>query len=63
MQTLQTLYCCVFRTNGKWVEMTSVHWYKATSETYNTPVTLLDEDPIRREMANLKEIVRVSEQV
>jgi hypothetical protein len=43
--------------------MTSVHWYKATSETYNTPVTLLDEDPIRREMVNLKEIVRVSEEV
>ncbi|WIA23785.1 hypothetical protein OEZ85_013468 [Tetradesmus obliquus] len=51
------------KTNGKWVEMTSVHWYKATSETFNTPVTLLDEVPIRKEMTNLKEIVRVSEQV
>jgi diaminopimelate decarboxylase len=43
--------------------MSSVHWYKATSETFNTPVTLLDEDPIRKEMTNLREIVRVSEQV
>jgi hypothetical protein len=43
--------------------MSSVHWYKATSQVVNTPVTLLDEDPIRREMTNLREIVRVSEQV
>eukprot|EP00878_Enallax_costatus_P015471 GHUV01016205.1.p1 GENE.GHUV01016205.1~~GHUV01016205.1.p1 ORF type:complete len:352 (+),score=61.74 GHUV01016205.1:183-1238(+) len=48
------------RTNGKYVLFTSVHWYKATSETYNTAVTLLDEDPIRQEMTNLKKIVEVS---
>jgi hypothetical protein len=42
------------------VELTSVHWYKATAETFNTAATLLDEEPIRREMANLKELVRVS---
>lgn len=46
--------------NARWVAFTSVHWYKATSETYNTPATLLEEDPIRKEMANLEEIVRVS---
>jgi hypothetical protein len=40
--------------------MTSVHWYKATAEVYNTAATLLDEEPIRREMENLKELVRVS---
>lgn len=40
--------------------MTSVHWYKATSEAFNTPVTLLEEDQIRKEMTNLAEIVRVS---
>jgi len=40
--------------------MTSVHWYKATSETFNTAASLLDEAPIRKEMINLAEIVRVS---
>jgi hypothetical protein len=40
--------------------MTSVHWYKATAETPNTAATLLDEGPIRSEMANLKELVKVS---
>ncbi|KIY91271.1 hypothetical protein MNEG_16693 [Monoraphidium neglectum] len=44
---------------GKWVDMTTVHWYKATKETYNTATTLLDESPIRKEMANLKELVKV----
>eukprot|EP00775_Hariotina_reticulata_P005367 gene5367-5602_t len=48
------------KTSGRWLNMTSVHWYKATSETINTPVTLLDEAPIRKEMINLAEIVRVS---
>lgn len=56
--------CCswAFRSGGtsRWVELTSVHWYKATAETYNTAATLLDEEPIRREMANLRELVRVS---
>lgn len=50
--------CC--RTNGKYVLFTSVHWYKATSETFNTAVTLLDEDPIRQEMTNFKKIVEIS---
>jgi diaminopimelate decarboxylase len=48
------------RTNAKWVEMTSVHWYKATAEKDNTPATLLDEDQIRSEMENFKKIVEVS---
>jgi diaminopimelate decarboxylase len=51
---------CVLRTNAKWVEMMSVHWYKATAEKDNTPVTLLDEDQIRSEMENFKKIVEVS---
>jgi len=46
--------------NRKYVGMTTVHWYKATMETFNTPYSLLDEDPIRKEMANLAAIVRVS---
>jgi hypothetical protein len=44
----------------RFVETTSVHWYKATSETFNTAATLLDEEPIRKEMANLRELVKVS---
>lgn len=48
------------RTNAKWVEMTSVHWYKATAEKDNTPATLLEEDQIRSEMENFKKIVEVS---
>ena len=40
--------------------MSTVHWYKATSETYNTAASLLEEEPIRREAANLKELVKVS---
>lgn len=50
----------VCRTNARWVEMTSVHWYKATSEKDNTPTTLLEEGQIRSEMENLKKIVEVS---
>jgi hypothetical protein len=38
--------------------MTTVHWYKATREVYNTATTLLDEAPIRKEMANLRELVK-----
>jgi hypothetical protein len=48
------------RTNGRWVEMTSVHWYKATAEMNVTAAQLLEEEPIRKEMENLKVIVGVS---
>lgn len=40
--------------------MTSIHWYKATKETYNTAASLLDEDAIRVEMVNLAQLVKVS---
>lgn len=43
----------------KWLNLTTVHWYKATRETYNTASTLLDEEPIKKEMANLRELVKV----
>ena len=48
------------RTNAKWVEMTSVHWYKATAEKETTAVSLLEEDQIRAEMDNFRKIVEVS---
>jgi hypothetical protein len=56
------LLCDVYnhRMNARWVSMTTVHWYKATSETFNTPQSLLDEDPIRLEMDNLAQLVKVS---
>lgn len=41
--------------------MTTLHWYKATKETYNTPTTLLEEAPIRREMDNLRALVQTSQ--
>ncbi|KAF6263669.1 hypothetical protein COO60DRAFT_1698710 [Scenedesmus sp. NREL 46B-D3] len=58
----------VFPTTLKWfldvsnrfVRMTTVHWYKATRETYNTPVTLLEEAPMRKEMDNLRALVQTS---
>lgn len=38
----------------------TVHWYKATKELPNTPVSLLDDAPIRQEMDNLKQLVQVA---
>lgn len=43
------------------MNLTTVHWYKATKETYNTPSTLLEEAPIRQEMDNLRAIVQTSQ--
>lgn len=59
----------VFPTTIKWfldqtasfVNLTTVHWYKATKETYNTPTTLLEEPPIRKEMDNLRALVQTSQ--
>ncbi|KAI8467768.1 MAG: hypothetical protein J3K34DRAFT_480182 [Monoraphidium minutum] len=47
--------------NGKYVGLVTVHWYKATMETPNTAVTLLDDAPMRKEMANLKTLVGVAQ--
>lgn len=46
----------VFPSTIKWflesshgsINMTTIHWYKATKEVHNTPATLLDEAPIRK---------------
>jgi len=56
-----TGFCHAFCSmNSKFLEMVTVHWYKATKESYNTPVTLLDEAPIRKEMDNLRALVQTS---
>eukprot|EP00878_Enallax_costatus_P030280 GHUV01032955.1.p1 GENE.GHUV01032955.1~~GHUV01032955.1.p1 ORF type:complete len:160 (+),score=39.49 GHUV01032955.1:1539-2018(+) len=46
--------------NYQWMNLATVHWYKATKETPNTVQTLLDEGPIRSEMANLRKLVEIS---
>jgi len=46
--------------HGRWVDLATVHWYKATSEQGGTAESLLDEGPVREEMANLRELVRVA---
>jgi hypothetical protein len=40
--------------------MSTIHWYKNTRATFNTPATLLDEAPIREAMANLKQVIQAS---
>ncbi|WIA08610.1 hypothetical protein OEZ85_008039 [Tetradesmus obliquus] len=47
--------------NHKFTRMTTLHWYKATKEAYNTPATLLEEAPIRKEMDNLRALVQTSQ--
>lgn len=39
-----------------------MHWYKAAREQGDTVHTLLEESPLRSEMANLKALVDVSKQ-
>lgn len=48
------------RGSAKYLELVTVHWYKAQKEAYNTPVTLLEEAPIRKEMDNLRALVGVA---
>lgn len=45
---------------ASYVSLVTVHWYKATKETPNTPASLLDEGPIRVEMDNLRQLVQVA---
>lgn len=51
---------CVCRPNWRWLGLTTVHWYKAAREQGDTVETLLEEAPLRSEMANLKALVDVS---
>lgn len=48
------------RVNYPYLNMVTVHWYKARKEAYNTVQTLLDEGQVRTEMANLKSLVAIS---
>lgn len=50
--------CC--SNAARYVSLVTVHWYKATKEVPNTPESLLEEAPIRREMDNLKQLVQVA---
>jgi hypothetical protein len=45
---------------ASFVSLVTVHWYKATKETHNTPETLLEEGPIRVEADNLRQLVQVA---
>jgi hypothetical protein len=45
---------------ANYVSVVTVHWYKATKETPNTPTSLLDEGPVRVEMDNLRQLVQVA---
>lgn len=46
--------------HGRWIDLATVHWYKATSQEDNTAESLMDEGPVRREMQNFRELVRVA---
>lgn len=48
------------RRNQIFLNLVTVHWYKDTAETYNTPQTLLDEGPLRTDMAFLRQTVQIS---
>lgn len=47
--------------HGRWVDLATVHWYKDTAETFNTAETLMDEGPVRAEMANFRELVKIAD--
>jgi hypothetical protein len=42
------------------MNLATVHWYKARREDQNTVQTLLEEGPVRTEMANLRKLVEIS---
>ncbi len=50
----------IFSVNQGKAKFTSVHWYKATKETFNTAQSLLDEGPIRSDVANMRNLVQMS---
>lgn len=45
---------------ANYVSVVTVHWYKATKETPNSPSSLLDDGPVRVEMDNLRQLVQVA---
>jgi hypothetical protein len=46
--------------NYPYINLVTVHWYKARREDENTVQSLLDEGPVRTEMANLRRLVEIS---
>eukprot|EP00775_Hariotina_reticulata_P005212 gene5212-5450_t len=46
--------------NNFWLNLVTVHWYQATRETSSTVENLLDEEPLRAEMKNLRQLVEIS---
>ncbi len=52
--------CWACRQNYKFLNLVSVHWYKATSETTFTVNTLMAEEQLRDEMEHLKELIAVA---
>lgn len=59
-KNIECAYVGVRRPNWRWLGLTTVHWYKAAREQGDTVHTLLEESPLRSEMANLKNLVDVS---
>jgi hypothetical protein len=54
------LHCAMLSSNLQYIGLATVHYYKATREAYNTAATLLEEAPIRKDMANLRALVGVA---
>lgn len=48
------------RVNYPYMNLVTVHWYKARREDQNTVQSLLAEGPVRTEMANLRKLVEIS---
>ncbi|KAF6257756.1 glycoside hydrolase superfamily [Scenedesmus sp. NREL 46B-D3] len=48
------------KVNYPYLNLVTVHWYKARREDRNTVQSLLDEGPVRTEMANLRRLVEIS---
>ena len=51
---------CFSRRSGAFLNTVTVHWYKSTKETYNTPQSLLEEAPLRQDMNRLKALVAIA---
>uniref|UniRef100_A0A383V8Y6 Beta-glucuronidase C-terminal domain-containing protein n=1 Tax=Tetradesmus obliquus TaxID=3088 RepID=A0A383V8Y6_TETOB len=48
------------KVNYPYMNLVTVHWYKARREDQNTVQSLLAEGPVRTEMANLRKLVEIS---
>ena len=48
--------------NNRWLNLVTVHWYHSRRETISSTSALLDEAPLRADMASLRELVKVANQ-